>query len=289
MGRTDSTGFNISDTKNNQNIKKKKPIIINFNSEENKFISNKKGYKVRYNIIKFNNFKKTNLKKVFRRCSSNISNINNNNYNHNHRKIITSFNNKSIPTIKKNKNKNIYYTGVEKISAINSLHSSYHNEEPKKRMKTGHSASKFLKIKKNNNRINFFTLGTMGAKNLTNNNILSNQSNSEEKSEKNGIFNLKQSFNYDKGKDSLSLLYDDIQKKYKIKKEDADNIKNYFTSKGKNFDLNFTPMHFIRKVKIISDNIDIEKRTKKVFHTYLSYKQIKKLDDVTQINNKVYK
>ena len=298
MSRTSSTGFNISYTKNNLNNKKKKPITINFNnSEENKFVSNKKGFKERHNIIKFNNFKKTNLKKVLRRCSSITSNIYNNNnynynYNHNHTKIITSFNNKSIPIIKKNKNKNIYYTGVEKINAINSLHSSYHNEEPKKRMKTGHSESKFLKIKKNNNRINLFTLGALGAKNLTNNNILSNRSNSEEKSEKNdkkGILNLKRSFNYNKGKDSLTLLYDDIQKKYQIKKEDVDNIKNYFTSKGKNFDLNFTPMHFIRKVKKISDNIDIEKRTKKVFHPYLSYKQVQKLDDVTKINNKVYK
>ena len=78
-------------------------------------------------------------------------------------------------------------------------------------------------------------------------------------------------------------------KKNKIKKEDTDNIKNYLSSKGKNIDLNFTPMNFIKKVKIITDKFDIEGRTKKVFHPYLTYKQVQKLDDVTKMNKRVFK
>ena len=85
------------------------------------------------------------------------------------------------------------------------------------------------------------------------------------------------------------MLYDNIKKKQQIKKADIERIKKYFKLKGKNFNLNFNSIDIIKKAKFITNQMDIERKTKRVFQPYLTYKQIQKLDDVTQINNKVHK
>ncbi len=47
-------------------------------------------------------------------------------------------------------------------------------------------------------------------------------------------------------------------------------------------------MDIIKEAKIITDKLDIERKTKRVFHPFLNYKQIEKLDDVNKLNDKVY-
>ena len=99
---------------------------------------------------------------------------------------------------------------------------------------------------------------------------------------------MKKPFNYDKYKDPLILLYDNIKNKPQIKKKDIDDIRKHLTSKGKTINLNFHSIDFFKQVKRITDHIDIERKTKRVFHPFLTYKQIQKLDEVTKINSKVY-
>ena len=102
------------------------------------------------------------------------------------------------------------------------------------------------------------------------------------------VFNTKKRFNYDKHKEPLLLLYDNIRKQPQIRKVDIDDIKKYFKLKKKNFNFNYNSMNIIEQAKKVTQKLDIEKTTKRVFQPYLSYKQIQKLDDVTKINNKVY-
>ena len=52
--------------------------------------------------------------------------------------------------------------------------------------------------------------------------------------------------------------------------------------------LNFNSMDIIKQAKNVTQKLDIEKKTKRIFQPYLSYKQIQKLDNITKLNNKVY-
>ena len=202
-------------------------------------------------------------------------------------------------------------SGKDKIninitSRRNSEFSSLENQDKIRKIKNkeNHSTSNLIKIKKNNiKRVSFLSPIINRKKSLPKNNILSNINNitnkyKKEENAKNtfynnpknkkGFFNMKKPFNYDKYKDPLILLYDNIKNKPQIKKEDVDDIKKYLTSKGKTINLNFHFIDFFKQVKRITDHIDIERKTKRVFHPFLTYKQIQKLDEVTKINSKVY-
>ena len=48
-------------------------------------------------------------------------------------------------------------------------------------------------------------------------------------------------------------------------------------------------MDIIRQAKKITDRMDIERKTKKVFQPHLTYEQLKRLDDVKEINKKLNK
>lgn len=98
-----------------------------------------------------------------------------------------------------------------------------------------------------------------------------------------------QSFNYNLGKDPVVILYEDIKDKQKIKQKDIDNIKLYLNKSGKNFRKNLKSMDIIRQAKKITDRMDIERKTKKVFQPHLTYEQLKRLDDVKEINKKLNK
>ena len=95
-----------------------------------------------------------------------------------------------------------------------------------------------------------------------------------------------------KNKLQLYLLYEDIKKgKSSIEKNNED-IKKYFTKRGRMDESNnlfkkIKTMDIINKAKFITDKIDIEQRTKKVFQTYLNYEQEKKLEGVKNINRKI--
>ena len=98
-----------------------------------------------------------------------------------------------------------------------------------------------------------------------------------------------QSFNYNLGKDPVVILYEEIKNKQKIKQKDVDNIKLYLNKSGKNFRKNLKSMDIIRQAKKITDRMDIERKTKKVFQPHLTYEQLKRLDDVKEINKKLNK
>ena len=100
----------------------------------------------------------------------------------------------------------------------------------------------------------------------------------------------KKDFKYNKNLDILFCLYEDIKNKNDINREDAKNINKYFTSKGKNVNINFNSvkiMELIKRAKNITNRLDIEQKTKKVFHPYLSFEHIQKLDNVKNINKKM--
>ena len=72
----------------------------------------------------------------------------------------------------------------------------------------------------------------------------------------------------------------------------SEDIKKYFTKRGRLDDSidslkKIYTMDIINKAIFITDKIDIEQKTKKVFQTYLSYEQEKKLEGVKDINKRV--
>ena len=95
-----------------------------------------------------------------------------------------------------------------------------------------------------------------------------------------------------KSNSQLYSLYEDIRKRKKIQETNNEDLKKYFVKRGRldeSMDLlkKVYTMDIISKTKIISDKIDIEQKTKKVFQTFLSYEQEKKLEGVKEINRKV--
>ena len=285
MSSTTSTGFLLSDKKiyklnHVENEKKNSAIIIDNDDalenqkslDEVKVIDTPKYSKI-----------KTNLKRSSRRYSSPF--------------VDMQVKNNLINVLKKN--------NILKNDANNNefdLSGSFENDKYKNRIYQ--SSSKLIKVKKQKNRVSLFS-PINNKDSLQKSNYISKKSSisPREESKKivsyfniknknrngNGLFNMKKSFNYDKFKDPLILLYDNIKKKQQIKKADIERIKKYFKLKGKNFNLNFNSIDIIKKAKFITNQMDIERKTKRVFQPYLTYKQIQKLDDVTQINNKVHK
>lgn len=285
MSSTTSTGFLLSDKKiyklnHVENEKKNSAIIIDNDDalenqkslDEVKVIDTPKYSKI-----------KTNLKRSSRRYSSPF--------------VDMQVKNNLINVLKKN--------NILKNDANNNefdLSGSFENDKYKNRIYQ--SSSKLIKVKKQKNRVSLFS-PINNKDSLQKSNYISKKSSisPREESKKivsyfniknknrngNGLFNMKKSFNYDKFKDPLILLYDNIKKKQQIKKTDIERIKKYFKLKGKNFNLNFNSIDIIKKAKFITNQMDIERKTKRVFQPYLTYKQIQKLDDVTQINNKVHK
>ena len=291
MNNTISTDLYLSDKKYIQNINKKssnkenEKIINNENDNSN---SNKNKNKIINNNIRYSKINSS-LKRDKRRYSSSVIDIIIKN------RLMNYINNKRN-SFKNNKES-------DKISGGNSLYSSSEKKSEKKNNNINKnfykSTTKLIKFKKNNKIKLFSSMNTKDFSSKTNNipkinTFLLNQkektNNDSDINLKNTkkVFNMKKSFNYDIYKEPLLLLYDNIKKQPQIRKVDIDDIKKYFKLKKKNFNFNYNSMNIIEQAKKVTQKLDIEKTTKRVFQPYLSYKQIQKLDDVTKINNKVY-
>ena len=106
----------------------------------------------------------------------------------------------------------------------------------------------------------------------------------------NSLMNMKKGLN--KNKSQLDLLYDDTKNTKKIKEKSNEDIKKYFIKKGKiNESMsslkNVYGLDIINQAKLITDKMDIEQRTKKVFQSHLTYEQIKHLESIRDINKKL--
>ena len=117
--------------------------------------------------------------------------------------------------------------------------------------------------------------------------------NNSDKKEKNSIstvnINIRKSINYDIGKAPVAIIYEGIKDKQKINNKDVSKINNYLKKCGKKLTKNLKCMDIIRQAKIITDRLDIEKKTKKVFQAHLSYEQLQRLESVKEVNKKLYK
>jgi hypothetical protein len=107
---------------------------------------------------------------------------------------------------------------------------------------------------------------------------------------KNGVMNMKKALN--KNKNQLMIVYDNIKNRKKINEKDREDMKNYFVKKGRmdesmNSLKSIYIMDIIKNAKIITDKMDIEQRTKKVFQSHLSYEQTKKLESIRDVNRQV--
>ena len=107
---------------------------------------------------------------------------------------------------------------------------------------------------------------------------------------KNGVMNMKKALN--KNKNQLMQVYDNIKNRKKINEKDREDMKNYFVKKGRmdesmNSLKSIYIMDIIKNAKIITDKMDIEQRTKKVFQSHLSYEQTKKLESIRDVNRQV--
>ena len=94
-----------------------------------------------------------------------------------------------------------------------------------------------------------------------------------------------------KFKSKLLSLYDNIKNKKALKGKD-NGVKNVLDKRAQSEKAmkslkNVHIMDIIKKAKIISERMDIEQKTKKVFQAYLSYEQIKKLEGIRDINRRV--
>jgi hypothetical protein len=116
--------------------------------------------------------------------------------------------------------------------------------------------------------------------------------NIENKNDKNGVNYIQfknVQFNYDIGKDPLGIIYEGIKNKQKIKDKDIDKINSYMKKNGKTINYNLRPMDIIHKFKIITNRFDVENKTKKVFHSNLTYEQLKKLQNIRGVNKALNK
>ncbi len=107
---------------------------------------------------------------------------------------------------------------------------------------------------------------------------------------KNGAVNMKKVLN--KNKSQLMSVYDNIKSRKKLNEKDKEDMKNYFVKKGRmdesmNSLKSIYVMDIIKNAKIITDKMDIEQRTKRVFQSHLSYEQTKKLESIRDINRQL--
>ena len=241
---------------------------------------NKNGYS---NEKLFNNLKISRINKnrhSLRRFSSNVSDINLKT------PLIDSYKSRGIYTLKKNTNISQNSVDKELNSQRNSLLSSEIND------KKTQPTSKFSKQYKHSKSIDCFASLTNKSKKIKikslfyKNKIINLE---EKKNIQKEILNEMKEINFKKKEEpSVIRLYDDIKNKNKLKKNDVENIKKYFSLKGKKIDPNVDSLFLIKTANRIANKLDIEKTTKKVFQPYLSYNQIQKLENIEKVNDKLY-
>ena len=263
LSNTMITGFYLSDKKNSIKKDENKNIFSNENLDHN---------------LKKSQFKK--IRYLSKRFSSNVSDINLKT------PFIKSYKNRRISAIKNRINFSRNSIDKELNSLRNSLLSSDNNN------KMAQSTSQFFKYHRNNKSINFFEPLTNKNKKVKIKSIFSkNRKTSEEKNEntqKDQLNEMKEFTFKKKEEPCLIEIYDDIKNKNKIKKKDIDNIKKYFSFNGKKINPEINPLYIIKAANEITNRLDIEKTTKRVFQPYLSYKQIQKLENIEKINDKMF-
>ena len=274
MGRTSSTGFYLSANKFYQKNKTKAN-----KREKNISIKN---YDLNHSIkhIKMKKFDK----RYLNGSSSNLINYNRRSKLFNSLKY-NKFSIKNIDHI----NKNISQ------SQMNSQRNLYQSLEIDEKGENISNLSSSKLINKEKQKTTIIFPSNLNKKNLTSKKIKiinepKKDSNINSIKEKGKTELTKNSCNYNKYLDRLICLYDDIKNKNNINREDDKNINKYFTSKGKNTNINFNSvniMEIIKRSKNITNELDIEQKTKKVFHPYLSFDHIQKLDNVKNINKKM--
>ena len=272
MNSTASTGFYIPDKKNMDMNSDKKGILdsSNKNTNTNKIINLNSNDKIRkfkravstiYDGEKKylfqskkgpNNTRKSIVveKKDGKYCLSSIFIGNDNDKNKN-----TKNNNRSEEE------------NINKIMSSKSISKSHHI--PRRSNFFSYINSNKLKLSKNNSDLN-----------------------TENKDDKNGVNYIQfknVQFNYDIGKDPLGIIYEGIKNKQKIKEKDIDKINSYMKTNGKTININLRPMDIIHKFKIITNRFDVENKTKKVFHSNLTYEQLKKLQNIRGVNKALNK
>ena len=285
MNSTQSTAFYLSEkgffakNKNNKIFTSINNIKQNDNQEEDKLESEIKNDKLKLDEIKP---KKINLNKFSDSIEENESKTN-------------SINSLQIINKPSKKIENRY--ALKYLTNIKPKILSKIDQDKLKNLTKNLTSKNIVNITKNN-KINFQSQ-------LSNVKDLSSKGQFENIKEKNSIqkkvnFNLNDNLNklmnsknlISKSNSQLYSLYEDIRKRKKIQETNDDDLKKYFVKRGRldeSMDLlkKVYTMDIISKTKIISDKIDIEQKTKKVFQTFLSYEQEKKLEGVKEINRKV--
>ena len=285
MNSTQSTAFYLSEkgffakNKNNKIFTSINNIKQNDTQEEDKLESEIKNDKLKLDEIKP---KKINLNKFSDSIEENESKTN-------------SINSLQIINKPSKKIENRY--ALKYLTNIKPKILSKIDQDKLKNLTKNLTSKNIVNITKNN-KINFQSQ-------LSNVKDLSSKGQFENIKEKNSIqkkvnFNLNDNLNklmnsknlISKSNSQLYSLYEDIRKRKKIQETNDDDLKKYFVKRGRldeSMDLlkKVYTMDIISKTKIISDKIDIEQKTKKVFQTFLSYEQEKKLEGVKEINRKV--
>ena len=285
MNSTQSTAFYLSEkgffakNKNNKIFTSINNIKQNDTREEDKLESEIKNDKLKLDEIKP---KKINLNKFSDSIEENESKTN-------------SINSLQIINKPSKKIENRY--ALKYLTNIKPKILSKIDQDKLKNLTKNLTSKNIVNITKNN-KISFQSQ-------LSNVKDLSSKGQFENIKEKNSIqkkvnFNLNDNLNnlmnsknlISKSNSQLYSLYEDIRKRKKIQETNNEDLKKYFVKRGRldeSMDLlkKVYTMDIISKTKIISDKIDIEQKTKKVFQTFLSYEQEKKLEGVKEINRKV--
>jgi hypothetical protein len=285
MNSTQSTAFYLSEkgffakNKNNKIFTSINNIKQNDTQEEDKLESEIKNDKLKLDEIKP---KKINLNKFSDSIEENESKTN-------------SINSLQIINKPSKKIENRY--ALKYLTNIKPKILSKIDQDKLKNLTKNLTSKNIVNITKNN-KISFQSQ-------LSNVKDLSSKGQFENIKEKNSIqkkvnFNLNDNLNklmnsknlISKSNSQLYSLYEDIRKRKKIQETNDEDLKKYFVKKGRldeSMDLlkKVYTMDLISKTTIISDKIDIEQKTKKVFQTFLSYEQEKKLEGVKDINRKV--
>ena len=263
LSNTMITGFYLSDKKDS--IKK--------DENKNNFSNENLGHS-----LKKSHFNK--IRYLSKRFSSNVSDINLKT------PLIKSYKNRRVSALKNRISLSRNSDDKDLNSLRNSLLSSNLNN------KMAQSTSKLSKFQRNNKSINFFEPLTNKNKKVKIKSLFSNnRKTSEEKNENSQKeqLNEKKIINFKKKEEPCLIgIYDEIKNKNKIKKKDIDNIKKYFSFNKKKINPEINPLYIIKAANEITNKLDIEKTTKRVFQPYLSYKQIQKLENIEKVNDKMF-
>ena len=194
---------------------------------------------------------------------------------------INFFNNQLVETISQNSNKNISIKkNQRKLKREKTASFTFEDKNANKLIEKIENNNLINKISNNpvKNNINISSISPINNKNIGNKKLIF-------RNKKNKCYNSCNDVT--ENKDKLRKLFDKTKIKIKMDPKEMNKVKKYFNGIGKKINLNLTTLDLIKKIKNVTDKLDIEKNCKKVLKQNISSNLSENLKNVKNINKKV--